>query len=433
MIKKKKIYDLLHGFIYLDDLESLLIDTWIFQRLHFIRQLGVAFLVYPGARHSRFEHSLGTMHIATVIYDHITRPTQFINLTTEQKEFVDQYLPEVHSQKWLYYRSVMRLAALLHDVGHLPFSHSAEFELLGFHGHEYWTAIAIKQPEIQNLLKQVKSFDQTLNPVEDVLKIAIGEEKLQKIPGYSSIQFTPWERIVSHIITGDFFGADRIDYLLRDSKNTGLAYGFFDYHQLIETLRIIPNQQSQKLQIGIVESGIESCEALLLARYYMHRRIYQYPSINSYSFHLASFMKHYYQSEEILNHSDRYLQVTDDEILVNIRSAKNDPQHPQHRHAIALFSKENRFKALPVSGKLTLEVLKDMQKQLNIPQSELSWRLKKKQFYGDKTALDFPVLMQKNLIQKAEKISQVSIPLVAYNWIFVSPKYQQVVQDYLNN
>ena len=107
----------------------------------------------------------------------------------------------------------------------------------------------------------------------DVMKIALGEKKFEG-------EFTPWERVVTEIVTGDFFGADRIDYLLRDSQCTGLAYGLFDYHQLIEMLKIIVTPEGG-LALGVEENGMESCEALLLARHYMHKRLYQYSIVPS--------------------------------------------------------------------------------------------------------------------------------------------------------
>src|SRR3990167_8889868 len=95
-----KIYDALHGFIRFNPIEQKLIDSAPFQRLRFIHQLGIAYFVYPGATHSRFEHSLGTMEIATRIAQQIGASADWVQ--------------------------IIRLAALCHDLGHLPFSHDAE-------------------------------------------------------------------------------------------------------------------------------------------------------------------------------------------------------------------------------------------------------------------------------------------------------------------
>ena len=121
-----KIYDSVHGFIHFNEIESALIDTEVFQRLHYIHQLGISYMIYPGATHTRFEHSLGTMHIATQIFDQISEDP--------------------------YWRQIVRLAALCHDLGHLPFSHVAEEVLLGAKGHEEWTLKIIESPYLLSLI-----------------------------------------------------------------------------------------------------------------------------------------------------------------------------------------------------------------------------------------------------------------------------------------
>jgi len=105
-----KICDPVHGFIRFGELEQRVIDSRPFQRLRYIRQMGVAYLIYPGATHTRFEHSLGVMELVTRIYNTISHD-----------------LPE---ERVAYWRQILRLAALCHDMGHLPFSHTAEQVLL---------------------------------------------------------------------------------------------------------------------------------------------------------------------------------------------------------------------------------------------------------------------------------------------------------------
>ena len=157
----KKIYDSVHGFIRFNEIEKELIDSLPFQRLHHIHQLGIAFLVYPGATHTRFEHSLGTMELATRIFEH---------LLTKQMQLDDVD----------YWKQVVRLSALCHDLGHLPFSHDAESAILGKIGHEEWTVRVIQS----QLLKPVwdmlaRSFPQR-DVLGDIVCLAIGEEKLKE-------------------------------------------------------------------------------------------------------------------------------------------------------------------------------------------------------------------------------------------------------------
>ena len=311
----KKIYDPVHRFIHIDEIESDLINTAPFQRLHYIHQLGVTYFVYPGGTHRRFEHSLGVMELATRIYDEIT--------SGELPKKLTDMMPRFGTHEYRYWRRVLRLAALCHDLGHLPFSHVAEQRLLGKGGHEVWTQKIMESKFLEPVWERFSTEciqDGINRDVRlDVMKIALGEKKFEG-------EFTPWERVVTEIVTGDFFGADRIDYLLRDSQCTGLAYGLFDYHQLIEMLKIIVTPEGG-LALGVEENGMESCEALLLARHYMHKRLYQYSSVKSYGFHLARFMETSYY--DIADDLDRYVSTTDNEVLTELSSASRDEKHPR--------------------------------------------------------------------------------------------------------
>ncbi|MDN3507881.1 MAG: HD domain-containing protein, partial [Simkaniaceae bacterium] len=186
----KKVYDSLHGFIHLSEAETKLVYTLPFQRLHYIHQLGVAYLVYPGAVHKRFEHSLGVMHVASKIYDHL------IDLCAE--DFPD-IIPERGSYEEIYGRKVLRLAALCHDLGHLPFSHTAEEALTGIKGHEKWTERMIDSDYLAPVWAMVDPDVEKVK--QDVKEIAVGDKG-----------DNPWKHILCKIITADFFGADRIDY-----------------------------------------------------------------------------------------------------------------------------------------------------------------------------------------------------------------------------
>ncbi len=157
--KSQKIYDAVHGFIRFNLLEQKLIDSAPFQRLHHIHQLGIAFIVYPGATHTRFEHSLGTMELATQIFERIT-----------SKDFALENAP--------YWLQIIRCAALCHDLGHLPFSHDAEKALLGKAGHEEWTKKAIESQELSSIWSELADCFSKEDVTSDVLKMAIGKKKL---------------------------------------------------------------------------------------------------------------------------------------------------------------------------------------------------------------------------------------------------------------
>jgi len=358
----KKIFDPLHGFIRLSDEESLIVATRPFQRLRYINQLGIAYLVYPGAVHKRFEHSLGVMHLASMIFDHL------LEGCTDHA----------------YRRAIVRAAALCHDMGHLPFSHTAEKALLCEKGHENWT---LKLIESDHLMPAFEAYGKRFG--KDPVKVREDVSKLAVKRG----EYESWQHILCEIITGDFFGADRIDYLLRDARSTGVAYGLFDYHQLIEMLRVWGDEKT----IGIEENGVESCEALLLARYFMFRRIYQYSSVKSYTYHLSCFMKERYSDFTI----ESFLNLTDNEVLAEIGAAARDGDS----HAAALMQTEPKCLAYALNKASYEKIEKDIPTE---PIEQHSSQL-----------LNFPVLMRDGSVKKGFEISTVSLKQTAAYWAFV--------------
>ena len=414
----KKIYDSVHGFIPFDEFEKELIDSLPFQRLHYIHQLGIAYLVYPGATHTRFEHSLGVMDLATLMFEKIC---------TSVRPDVFHFVPRKGSSDYLYWRRVLRMAALCHDLGHLPFSHVAEQVLLGNQGHEYWTLKIIGSSHLKpvwDLLKKAPAYLEDLierDIVEDIQKIAIGEKKWKEIKGVS---FTPWERIVSEIITGDFFGADRIDFLIRDSKSTGVAFGLFDYHQLIEMLRILPSVDhgTDELQLGIDANGLESCEALLLARHFMHRRIYQYSSVKAYNFHLRRFMKANYGSK-VTETVDDFISVSDTDVISALNKAAKDSKLPGHADAKCIVFRQHRFRASPLPEEMNEQHLKEFKAKNRLKDDEIDWEFQYVEPPPDR--LCFPVAKRHMLIQKARDCSDLllKIPSKKSNWVYISPDH----------
>ncbi|MBY0528797.1 MAG: HD domain-containing protein [Rhabdochlamydiaceae bacterium] len=405
----KKIYDAVHGFIRFNELERDLIDSAAFQRLHYLRQLGISFLVYPGATHTRFEHSLGAMELTTKIFDRVLSKYDKADLVD-----VD------------YWRQILRLAALCHDLGHLPFSHVAEKVLLGKGGHEKWTLAVIQSPDLLPIWQEVQKRFPEHSVIEDLAKMAIGEIHLREMGvNYS---FSAWDKVMCQVITGDFFGSDRIDYLLRDAQFTGVSYGLFDYHQLIEMLCIVPSKDGG-LELGIEENGIESCEALLLARHFMHQRVYQYPTVKSYSFHLARFMAQFYENTSYLSDLKGYLSMTDNEILTALRHAAFEPTAKGHIDAAALLKREHRFLAIEAQEGIGESEILAIQEKLNIPQEAISWNV----FTGSakETGLAFPVLNRRGNVMDASRCSKIVIPSGMKNWVYIAPCYEQLLREAL--
>ena len=317
---------------------------------------------------------------------------------------------------------------MCHDLGHLPFSHVAEKQLLGKQGHEKWTARMIASDYLAPIWEVFQQQTMQRDVASDVIKIALGTKKFSELfPNKTPL--TSWESVVSEMLTGDFFGADRIDYLLRDSQCSGLAYGSFDYHQLFETLQILPSNEKQgELALGIEQNGIESCEALLLSRHYMYKRLYQHPTVKAYSFHLARFMEKidYDLSENL----DQYINMTDNEIMAEVNRASRDVAHPGHFDASCLYLRHFRFYAVPMRAHLRDEDLRLIREELGLTPDQMVWELTRASQMKKQT-LSFPVLTSNGQVLSSDKLSEVAIPLLVTDWVFIASEHVKSFRSYL--
>ena len=233
----KIIRDPLWNNIAADPLAIRLIDTPAFQRLRYVRQLGLAFLVYPGATHSRFEHALGTYHLAR----------RALSLLGDRGA-IGEADREVCA--------TVRVAALLHDIGHYPFSHALE-EIGALHHEE------VARPLI------------TDGEVADVLRSAMGERAPDEIMALiRGVSRSPLQRLISGSLD-----LDKLDYLRRDAFMCGVPYGEIDVDRLVNSLTIVETPDGR--QIGIVEKGLSALESLLFARYQMYRNVYWHHAVRS--------------------------------------------------------------------------------------------------------------------------------------------------------
>jgi len=348
----KEIRDPIHNFIHVDRDEMRLIDTRAFQRLRHIHQLALTYLVYPGATHKRFEHSLGVMELAGRAFDAITN-RENVN------DSIRDLFPEITTDDFVrYWRKVIRLAALAHDLGHVPFSHAAENELFpeGF-THESMTRKLVESDEMRSLWANMTP---PINP-EHIVKLALGPKEAP------DLRFTDWETLLAEVITGNSLGVDRTDYLLRDAYHAGVGYGKFDHFRLLETLRIVPpppvsshvepeqqelplpkplpEEVSAEPMLGLLFGGIHSAEALLLARYFMYAQVYFHPVRIAYDIHLREFLMEWLPGKMLSTECERHLALTDNEVNSALRDAAFDPGHPGHRPAKRIICREH-FKLL---------------------------------------------------------------------------------------
>ena len=264
-----EITDPVHKYIRFSQVEKQLIDSPAFQRLRRIRQLAGAHLVYPSAQHSRFEHSLGAMHIAGLAGE-----------TLLGKGYIDH--AEVVQD--------LRLAALLHDIGHGPFSHLFE-EVLEYNcntSHEELGKKIIIQSEIADILERHGSS------AHQICRLSFGESKVN---------------FMNEIISGGL-SADIMDYLPRDGLFTGAEYAKLDYHRLVSSLEVSKNR------LAINRSALNSLESMLISRYEMFKAVYFHKTVRSAEVMLLRSM---IAADEALGLTDtslqKYLMLTDEATL----------------------------------------------------------------------------------------------------------------------
>lgn len=420
-----EIRDPLHVFVRLDSDERKVLDSYPFQRLRYIHQLALSYLIYPGATHRRFEHSLGVMELAGRVFDVVTRPEAI-------DDKIKSVIPELQNKdKLRYWRRVLRMAALCHDMGHLPFSHAAEGLLPDGIDHETITREIIKNYE------ELSSIWQQMTPPlrsEDIIKLAVGPKKLK------DVKFTDWEAILSEIIVGDAFGVDRVDYLLRDSYHAGVAYGRFDHYRLVDTLRILPRAStddsggSLEPALGIEEGGLHTAEALLLARYFMYSQVYFHPVRRIYDIHLKDFLKKWLPDGQLPTNIKEFLTLTDSEVTAAILEAYRDPQHPGHDPARRIIEHKHYkllYKRNPDDLRINIRAGEAIFKSVSTKFGE---DLVRGDFYKDKSGIpDFPVKTKDGKIVSSLVISDTlkNIPVVAVDYVFIREDILSEAQRWL--
>ena len=233
------IRDPLWNNIRVDALAMRLVDTRAFQRLRYVRQLGLAYLVYPGASHSRFEHALGAYHLAR----------RALALFEERGAGASEARDEA---------MIVRCAALLHDVGHYPFSHALE-EIGALHHEE------VARPLI------------TTGEIAEVLRDALGADAPERIMALiRGESASPLQGLISGSLD-----LDKIEYLKRDAFMCGVNYGDIDVDRLLDSLVIVPRNAGAPARIGISEKGLSALESLLFAKYQMYRNVYWHHAVRS--------------------------------------------------------------------------------------------------------------------------------------------------------
>jgi len=283
-----EITDPIHDFIRLTNTERKIIDTPVFQRLRRIKQLSGAHLTYPGAQHTRFEHSLGVMHIASMAGTSLESK----GITTKDDV------------------SNLRLAALLHDIGHGPFSHLFEevLQRKNKKTHEQIGKQIILNTEIGDIISE-NGFDKKL-----IQNLAMGEGKLQ---------------FMNEIVSGAL-SADMMDYLLRDGYFTGAEHAKIDHSRITYSLDVY------KKKLALDHSALVNFETMMISRFQMFKAVYFHKTVRAGEVMLLESMT--LADDELGLTSltlDDYVKQTDESIMALLLSIPETTQELRSAKKIA--------------------------------------------------------------------------------------------------
>jgi HD superfamily phosphohydrolase len=263
------------------DAEALeVLDTEPFQRLRYIRQLGHGFLVYPGATHTRFEHALGAYHLAR----------RAMGILGDRGELSDIPQDEL---------VVVRLAALLHDIGHYPFSHA--LEEAGLPSHEDLAQTHFRHPQLR----------------EALTRTGIAELPARLSHLIAGRGDSPLRGLISGSLD-----LDKIEYLTRDARMCGVPYGTVDVDRLLHSLTVITHGDGSRL-VGVREKGVSALESLLFARYEMYRNVYWHHAVRSATAMFKRLVRTAVARSAVT--ADWIAQTTDEALMVRLRDLSDAP------------------------------------------------------------------------------------------------------------
>jgi HD superfamily phosphohydrolase len=336
----KRIFDPIHHFIELDDGEVALLDAAPVQRLRRLRQVGLAYLAFPAAEHSRFGHALGALAMGDRVLQSL-------------RAHDDGYFAS--EDDYRAQRRLLRASLLLHDIGHGPFSHACE-AVLGMK-HELRTEQIIALPEIEDALDRIG-----VDP-EQVLALISGDP------------LSPYP-VLRELVSGPNLDADRMDYLLRDAYFTGVANGRYDTDQLVASLRVIDRFGTPVL--GVDARGIVALESFVLARYMMFSTVYFHHTTRQFERILHDALHTLWPDPRALDPIEEFLQWDDFRVLEAFRFATDEPSRAIRDRAtlyglVAEFNAENDLSAFETCERALRDAYGDA--VWSDPQEQLMHRL----------------------------------------------------------
>lgn len=321
-----EVRDPIHQRIPFSEFERTIIDHPFFQRLRFVSQLGfLQSYVYPGGVHDRFTHALGAMHVAGRLFGHMIARAPMI-----QTAFNQEHIESL--------RSRVRLAGLLHDLGHGPFSHASEAVFPQLQSlpldWSWWTHQPVRQAVhedysvllIQTLAREgklEKRFAQDICSFihKDVVVSSYMDELMQSLPGLKSV--------LKGLISGEV-DCDRMDYLLRDSYFCGVAYGKYDVDWLISAMGIALHDDH--LMVTLSENGVRAYEDMLLARYHMIDQVYYHKTKAGFAHYLEEAIREQEIPLVIPTDPYAYAQLRDGAVIEQLFAAAQNQRNYWSTH-----------------------------------------------------------------------------------------------------
>jgi HD superfamily phosphohydrolase len=286
----KYIRDPIHGYVGMTDVERRVIDTWPVQRLRGIKQLSIAYVVYPGGDHARFTHALGTMHVAGQIADALKR-----NI-------------DISDDEW----QLIRLAGLLHDIGHGPFSHSYEEILMKYRrmNHEQMGEEVVKKSQLADTLKEC-----SFGP-DEITELAFGKKAGGK-------------RYLYQVVASQV-DADKLDFLVRDSYFTGVEYGRIDISRLVQAMNVYGEDMAIDLK------ALYALEAFMIARYEMFLAVYYHHAVRAAEILLHKAMDYAHELAGLTTFKDvdEFLKMDDAYVTTKLRELEPRDFDQAERHLV---------------------------------------------------------------------------------------------------
>ncbi len=372
------IKDPIYGYVRLTEIERNVIDTFAVQRLRRIRQLAGAEYVYPAANHTRFEHAVGAMYLAGVVGENLP-----MELSAEEKQKV-------------------RLAALLHDVGHAPFSHLFEPFLLKYLGrnHEDMSAWIIGNSALADVI-DAQGFD-----AKELSRLAVGKVS------------APNKRFLGQIISSSF-DVDKMDFVVRDSYHTGAGYGSVDVFRLIYTMDILDSN------LAVDITALPTLESLMLARLESFRAIYFHRACRAVQMMMLKALDAAKEDLEILKVKtpDEYMEWDDytvwSKLLLNPRSRQIIRELSERRllkcaYERTFFAQDELVSSVFTNENVRLKLEEDIAAKAKVPLSDVGIDVPSLpsvpyHYAMDIGPIDIPIFSRNRLGEKVpQKITELS-------------------------